>query len=220
MQTMFKSVAVPLKLGVTGGVGSGKSAVCKYLAQKGLTVISADDLARRAVLKGTTAYQNIVSHFGNGVVSANGELDRKQLRKMIIRNPVNKQTLESFVHPEVFRLMGVEFEAASRRAEPIVAVEVPLLFELGLKEFFDFILTVYADKAIRVRRMMQRDQISESDAESLAGIQMPDEEKIRQSDFVIDNSGDMNQLNEKMCGFYEKLVARIHSSINKEVDIT
>jgi dephospho-CoA kinase len=210
----------PLKLGVTGGVGSGKSAVCNYLAQKGLTVISADDLARRAVLTGTAAYQNIVNHFGISVVSENGDLDRKKLRTMITRNPDNKKKLESFVHPEVFRLMGEEFQAASQRRDPMVVVEVPLLFELGLKPFFDFTLTVSADREIRIHRMMQRDQASQSDAESLVGIQMPEEEKIRQSDFVIDNSGDMDKLNEAMGEFYQKLVARIHKRINKEVDNT
>jgi dephospho-CoA kinase len=209
MNSCANSDRTPLKLGVTGGVGSGKSAVCNYLAQKGLTVINSDDLARQAVLPGTVAYKNIVNYFGSRVVAENGGLDRKTLRAMITRDKDVKKKLESFVHPEVFRRMGEEFEEAAQRREPVVAVEVPLLFELGLKPFFDFTLTVYAGRELRIKRMMQRDQVSRADAESLIGIQMPDEEKIKQSDFVIDNNGNKDELNKAMGEFYQMLVARI-----------
>lgn len=211
MNPSAKSGMTPLKLGVTGGVGSGKSVVCEYLARKGLTVISADDLARQAVMPGTAAYEKIVNHFGFGVVSENGDLDRKKLRTMITRDGDAKKKLESFVHPEVFMLMDVEFQAASRRGDPVVVVEVPLLFELGLKPFFDLTLTVCAGKEIRIKRMMQRDQVSHADAESLLGIQLPEDEKIRQSDFNIDNNCDMEQLNELMEKFYQTLIARIQT---------
>jgi dephospho-CoA kinase len=214
MKSPAKSGMIPLKLGVTGGVGSGKSAVCDFLAGKGLTVINTDDLARRAVLPGQDAYEKIVNHFGSGVVSDNGGLDRKRLRAMIVRDANAKKELESFVHPEVFRLMAVEFEAAAQRQEPMVVVEVPLLFELGLKPFFDLILTVCAGRDLRIKRMMQRDQVSEADAHSLLGIQLPEEEKVKQSDFIIDNNGDLNQLNEVMDQFYQKLMARIQTNIN------
>jgi dephospho-CoA kinase len=214
MKPPAQSGKTPFTLGVTGGVGSGKSAVCDFLAGKGLTVISADDLARRAVLPGTDAYDKIVNHFGSGVVSDNGGLDRKKLRTMIIRDANAKKQLESFVHPEVFRLMGVEFEAAAQRREPMVVVEVPLLFELGLKPFFDLTLTVCAGQKLRIKRMMQRDQVSEAEAQLLLGIQLPEEEKVKQSDFIIDNNGDMNQLNEVMGQFYQKLMARIQTNIN------
>jgi dephospho-CoA kinase len=211
MNPSEESVLTPLKLGVTGGVGSGKSAVCEYLARKGLTVISADDLARQAVMPGTAAYEKIVNHFGTGVVSENGDLDRKKLRVMISRDGDAKKKLESFVHPEVFNLMAVEFQAASRRRDIVVVMEVPLLFELGLKPFFDFTLTVCASKDIRIKRMMQRDQVSHADAESLLGIQLPEGEKIRQSDFIIDNNGDMEQLNDSTEKFYQALTARIQT---------
>jgi dephospho-CoA kinase len=214
MKPPAKNGMIPFKLGVTGGVGSGKSAVCDFLAGKGLTVINTDELARRAVLPGTGAYEKIVNHFGNDMVSDSGGLDRKKLRAMIIRDANAKKELESFVHPEVFRLMGVEFEAAAQRREPIIVVEVPLLFELGLKPFFDCTLTVCAGRELRIQRMIQRDHVSEADAQSLLGIQLPEEEKVKQSDFVIDNNGDMNQLNEVMGQFYKKLMARIQTNIN------
>jgi dephospho-CoA kinase len=211
MKLSVKNPMTPLKLGVTGGVGSGKSAVCHYLAAKGFTIISADDLARRAVLPGTAAYETIVNHFGNDVVSENGGLDRKKLRSMIIRNPDNKKSLENFVHPEVFRLMEVEFNAAAARCEPVVVVEIPLLFELGLKPFFDYILTVCAAKNVRINRMMKRDLVTEAEAEAMLGIQIPEEEKIKLSDFVIDNNSDMDQLKAMTEEFYQKFLARIQA---------
>jgi dephospho-CoA kinase len=209
MMPLAKDGPRPLKLGVTGGVGSGKSAVCDVLAGKGLIVISADELARRAVLPGTGAYENIVKHFGSNVVSKDGGLDRKKLRAIISRDKDAKHKLESFVHPEVFQQMEIEFNAAATRREPVVVVEVPLLFELGLKPFFDFTLTVCAGRDIRIKRMMQRDQVSFSDAEALLGIQMPDEEKIKKSDFIIDNNGNMEELQELINEFYHTLMTRV-----------
>jgi dephospho-CoA kinase len=209
MMPLAKDGFSPLKLGVTGGVGSGKSAVCKFLAEKGLSVISADELSRRAVLPGTVAYENIVKHFGGSVVNGDGGLDRKKLRAIISRDKDAKKNLENFVHPEVFRQMEIEFNAAASRREPVVVVEVPLLFELGLKPFFDFTLTVCAGRDIRIKRMMQRDKVSFEDAEALLGIQMPEEEKIKQSDFIIDNNGDMEKLYKLMNDFYLTLTDRI-----------
>jgi dephospho-CoA kinase len=209
MTTSEANTHRPLKLGVTGGVGSGKSVICDYLARKGWTVISADELARRAVMPGTEAYKSIIKHFGSGVVADDGMLDRKKLRNLITRDPDQKKALENFIHPEVFRLMEVEYKAAAERREAVVAVEVPLLFELGLSPFFDFTLTVTARRDIRIQRMMVRDNVNSGEADALLGIQMPDEEKIKQSDFVIDNNGTKEELYKMMDRFYEELIQRI-----------
>jgi len=201
MSISAKSQAHPLKLGITGGVGSGKSVVCNYFVQKGVTVISADDLARRAVEKGTSAYENIIGCFGPEVLFENGQLNRKKLRSIITRDEKIKRKLENFIHPEVFRLMAVEFNAAVKRKEPMVVFEVPLLFEAGLKDFFDLTVTVCAKKAIRIERMMNRDRVSAEDAEALLKVQMPEEEKIKQSDFIIDNNGTREDLQDLMDQF-------------------
>lgn len=205
----------PLKLGITGGVGSGKSLVCDYLAQKGLTVISADDLARRVVRPGESAYQNIVNYFGVDVVLNGGELDRKKLRGMITKDPATKRILENFIHPEVFKLMEVEFETAAANNEPAAVVEVPLLFEAGLKDYFDFTVTVCANKEVRIKRMMDRDQVSYDEAEAMLGIQMPEKEKIKQSDFIIDNNGTKEQLQISMDQFYKEIIHRSKREENK-----
>ncbi len=196
----------PVKLGITGGVGSGKSMVCEYLKNKGLYVVSTDELARKAVMPGTTAYDQIVSCFGEDVLSDDGTLNRKKLRGIITADKKKKEMLEQFVHPEVFVQMEKEFNASEKRRDPVIAVEVPLLFETGLENFFDFVLTVSVNADVRAKRLMSRDQITKEEAEAFMGLQMPEADKIKKSDFVIDNNGSMEETRVTVELFYENLM--------------
>jgi dephospho-CoA kinase len=199
----------PFKLGITGGVGSGKSVVCEYLKSKGVTVVSTDELARKAVMPETTAYGQIVSYFGEDILSEDGTLNRKKLRGIITADKKKKEMLEQFVHPEVFVQMQKEFEASEKKHDPVIAVEVPLLFETGLETFFDFVLIVSVNTDVRVKRLMARDQITRKEAEAFMGIQMPEAEKIKKSDFVIDNNGSLDETRVRVDLFYEDLMDRI-----------
>ena len=196
----------PVKLGITGGVGSGKSVVCEYLKNKGVPVVSTDELARKAVMPGTAAYDQIVSYFGKDVLSDDGTLNRKKLRSIITEDRNKKEMLEQFVHPEVFVQMEKEFEASKKKHAPIIAVEVPLLFEAGLEKKFDFVLTISVTADVRVKRLMARDQITRKEAEAFMGIQMPEADKIKKSDFVIDNNGSIKETLVKVDRFYENLM--------------
>jgi len=198
-------------LGITGGVCSGKSAVCGFLTQKGMPVHSADELARQAVKPGTYAYDRIADRFGPGILCADASLDRPQLRRMIIRERSVKDFLEGLIHPEVIRLMRICFEDARKNGDAVCGVEVPLLFESGFSAFFDYILTVTVSPETRIRRLMKRDGVSRSEAEALAGIQMPDHEKIRKSDFIIENNGDMDELEMSVDRFCHKLMERLEN---------
>jgi len=200
---------IPVKLGITGGVGSGKSMVCDYLKDKGLTVVSTDELARKAVMPGFPAYDKIVSYFGKEILSPDGTLNRKALRGIITRDKVKKEALERFVHPEVFVEMEKEFEASEKRRDPIIAVEVPLLFEAGMETFFDFVVTVTVKSDVKTKRLMSRDQITREEAEALMGIQMPEEQKLEKSNFVIDNNGSPEETRIRVDQFYEDLMYRI-----------
>lgn len=199
----------PATLAVTGGVGSGKSVVCQRFKAHGMRLYSADELSKQAVEPGTGAYQNIVAHFGHEVRMADGSLNRPWLRKIITRDPDAKKTLEGFVHPEVNRLMLEKFEAARRDGEFLVGVEVPLLFEAGLQDFFDFVVTVRVEKQRRVQRIMARDNVSQHDAEGLMGIQMPEEKKQALSDFVIDNNGTLSEVYAEVDRVFRQLMDRI-----------
>ena len=194
---------MPVKLGITGGVGSGKSFVCNCLKEKGLRVVSADELARKAVSPGTPAYDKIVDYFGKDILSDDGTLDRKKLRGIITRDKEKKQMLEQFVHPEVFLQMDAAVQKSIQQRDPVIAVEVPLLFETGMEVFFDYVLTVSLEPDLRVQRIMARDQIARAEAEALMKIQMPEAEKIKKSDFVIDNNGTIGQTRISIDRFYE-----------------
>jgi len=199
----------PLKLGITGGVGSGKSFVCDYLAEKGMRVVSADELARNAVSPGTTAYLKIVDYFGADVLCPDKTLDRKKLRDMITRDKEKKEMLEQFVHPEVFAQMAAEYRKSMDNRDPVIAVEVPLLFETGMEGFFDYVLTVSVQPECRIQRLMARDGISQPDAAALMKIQMPESEKIEKSDFVIDNNSAALETKKRIDEFYENFNRRI-----------
>jgi dephospho-CoA kinase len=205
----YENHIMPVKLGITGGVGSGKSLVCSFLREKGLTVVSADELARNAVLPGTPAYAQIVDFFGKDILLADKTLNRKKLRDIITRDKRKKEALERFVHPEVFRQMDLEFKKSVKRHELAIAVEVPLLFETGMDAFFDYVLTVAVDPAVRVARVMARDRITRQEAEALMKIQMPEDVKINKSDFIIDNNGSLNTVKGLVDRFYEKFMSNI-----------
>jgi dephospho-CoA kinase len=208
----------PVKLGITGGVGSGKSLICEHLAEKGITIVKTDDLARKAVLPGTLAYSLIVSRLGNQVVTGDGHLDRRRLREAITHDPGKKAALEKIIHPEVFRLMVEAYEAARQQGDEIVAVEVPLLFEVGMEGLFDDTLLVCADRDVRIRRIMARDQVTRDQAEALIGIQMPDEEKRKRAGYVIENNGSVEKTRQAVDRFYKTFYNKIHRSDAKDID--
>jgi dephospho-CoA kinase len=204
----FDNHGKPLvRLGITGGVGSGKTVVCDYLAQTGVTVVSTDQLAKKAVMPGMPAFDKIVNCFGHDILSEDGTLDRKKLRNLITEDKEKKTMLEQFVHPEVFVQMAEVYTAVQKAGAQLIAVEVPLLFEAGMASLFDYILTVTVNADVRIQRIMERDHVSRGEAVALMGIQMPEEEKIRRSDFVIQNNGSLEDTRMRVEAFYKQLMS-------------
>jgi dephospho-CoA kinase len=197
----------PLKIGITGGVGSGKSLVCKRFKELGVAVASADELARQAVEPGTRAYKQIAGRFGKDVFLADKTLDRARLRQIITRDDAARKDLESYVHPEVGERMKAHFQKASDQGILMAAAEVPLLFEAGLKNLFDAVILVTGDQDVRIARIMQRDNVTRDQALALMSIQMPEDEKRFMSDFVIENNKGIDQLRAEVDRIYEKLAA-------------
>jgi dephospho-CoA kinase len=183
-----------LKVAVTGGAGSGKTSVCNRLKELGVKVISADEMARKAVAPGSEALTKIIRYFGNTVLLADGTLNRKMLRRMITDDDDARLTLERFLHNEITKLIQKNVVCAEKKGCRMVVIEVPLLFELGMKEKFDWVVVVSADKGLRVKRLMERDQTSRDEAQDLVNVQMSDELKIGQADYVVWNEGSMKKL--------------------------
>lgn len=191
---MNKTKRKVLKVAVTGGAGSGKTSVCNRLKELGVKVINADAMARKAVAPGSEALTKITRYFGDTVLLADGTLNRKMLRRMITDDDNARLTLERFLHHEITKLIQKDVICAEKEGCRIVAIEVPLLFELGMKEKFDWVVVVSADKELRVKRLMDRDQTSRDEAQDLVNVQMPEGLKIGQADYVVRNEGSMKKL--------------------------
>jgi dephospho-CoA kinase len=187
-----------LKVAVTGGAGSGKTSVCKRLKELGVKVISADELAREAVAPGSTAFKKIVHYFGKTVLLSDGTLNRKKLRRMITDDDDARLAMERFIHHEIEKLILKNVVCAEKEGCRMVVIEVPLLFELGMKEKFDWVVVVSTDKELRVKRLMARDQTSRDEAMGLIDVQMPEKEKIDRADYVVRNEGSMEKLVESV----------------------
>ena len=191
---MDERILKVLKVAVTGGAGSGKTTVCNRLKELGVKVISSDALAKEAVAQGSLAHEKIVNYFGKKVLLSDGNLNRQELRSIIINDDVARLALERFIHPEISRLMHLRIAQAEQDGDPVLLVEVPLLFELGMAEQFDVVIVVSADHELRVKRLMDRDNVSRDEAKDLINVQMPQAEKVERAEFVLANDCSKDQL--------------------------
>ena len=198
-----------LTVAVTGGAGSGKSSVCSRFKELGAWVISADELAKKVVLAGSSGLGKIVKRFGNAVLKSDGTLNRKKMREIMLSDEAAKKDLEQLIHPEILTRMNIEIQKAVKAAYRIIIVEVPLLFELKMADEFDHVIMVWTDTNIKVKRLMDRDRVSEADARALITIQMPDELKQKQSDDVIRNNKSLKDLMTTVDDLYYRLLAKL-----------
>ncbi|MEA3279871.1 MAG: dephospho-CoA kinase [Thermodesulfobacteriota bacterium] len=201
------------KIAVTGSAGSGKTTVCSRFQELGLRVINADVLAREVVFPGSTAYKKIINYFGEKVLNDDATLNRRMLRHSIIHDDIARKSLEHFMHPEIIKLMKTQITAAEKDGNSVVVVEVPLLFELDMESWFDETIVVIAKRELRLKRLMDRDNISRSDAKNLLDIQMPDEEKAGRADLVLQNNGSVEQLIELVDVYYKKLLLKYNGVV-------
>jgi dephospho-CoA kinase len=196
-----------LLVGLTGGIGSGKSTVARMLESLGAVLIDADDLARRAIDKGTPGYELVLQAFGRGILTPSGEIDRERLASLVFADPDARRRLEAIVHPEVAR-MAAEMVQSYRATDHIVVYVVPLLVENNLQDMFDVVVTVSASEDIRLSRLAGEREMSEDDVRSRMAAQTSDSEKEGVADFVIRNDGDLSNLESNV----KELWARISST--------
>ena len=180
--------------GLTGGIGSGKSTVAQRLRARGIPVVNADDLARVAVAPGSAGLARVSEYFGPSVLTETGELDRAELGKIVFSDPEARRTLDSIVHPIVRQLAAERFREIGERGEPLACYEVPLLYEVGLDRTYQPVLVVNAPLSLRQERIAQRDGFDPTQVAARIAAQMPLEEKVRRADYVIDNTGSVEEL--------------------------
>jgi dephospho-CoA kinase len=183
-----------LLIGLTGNIASGKSEVARMLAERGATLIDADELAREAVLPQTQALKDIVKRWGKDVLQKDGSLDRAALRQIVFADQNELDALNRIVHPGVTRLRDREIAIAKERGDQIVVCVIPLLFERNLVEEFDAIVLVDAPRPIRLERMVATRGFEETEAMNMIASQMPAELKRARADYVIENTGSLEDL--------------------------
>jgi dephospho-CoA kinase len=191
-----------VRVGLTGGIASGKSAVAAELAARGAIIIDADVLAREVVEPGTSALAAIIDRFGPQVLS-DGQLDRTRLAQIVFADPLARRDLERIVHPAV-RARAADLERAAGRAAVVVHV-IPLLVETGQQEDFDLVVTVDVDHETQIKRLIARNGYTRAEAESRIAAQASREDRRIAADVVLDNTGSAAQLREQIDALWAEL---------------
>ncbi|MDR2132246.1 MAG: dephospho-CoA kinase [Clostridiales Family XIII bacterium] len=191
-------------IGLTGGIGSGKSAAGDYLVEKGYAVIDADALAREAVAVGSAGLSAVVARFGEDVLLPDGSLDRKALAARVFSDADALAELNAMLHAGILREMRARAERLRAEGAKAVFLNVPLLIETGMQSEVDAVWLVDADEEERVRRVVARDGASSEEARLRIAAQLPSSEKRRHASEIIDNSGALCDLRAALDALLEK----------------
>lgn len=187
-----------LVVGLTGGIASGKSTVANMFKEMGIEVIDADIEARKAVEIGEAAYEQIVTYFGEDILNDDYTINRSKLGEIIFNDSVKRQKLNEIVHPDVRRRMNEKKAAAIMRGDQVVVLDIPLLFESGLKHMVNVVLLVYVEKDIQLQRLMERNLLTKEEALARIQSQMPIEDKRKLADKVINNNGSIDDTKKQL----------------------
>lgn len=192
-----------MRVGVTGGVASGKSTVARILRELGAVVIDADQLARDVVARGTPGLGAVLEEFGTGLLTPEGDLDRPAMAKLVFADEDARRRLERIVHPLVFEQVQRLEERAP--AGTLVVHDIPLLAESGRAHTFDAVVVVDAPADLQVRRMVADRGWSEDEARARIGAQASREERRAVATYVIDNAGSPEELRRQVEDVYARL---------------
>lgn len=200
-----------IKVALTGGAASGKSTVAALFREAGLPVIDSDMAARQAVEPGKPGWQVVRQHFGPEFFKPDGSLDRQALARQVFTRPEARRTLERLLHPWIaaeIRELIAEYQS---RGEPLVVVEIPLLYELGLEKAYDKVIVVQADVAAQKQRLTRRDVRTPEEVEGILAAQEVWRQKSWQGDFLVDNSGTPAATREQV----KKILAELRKLLDK-----
>ena len=193
-----------LRVGLTGGIASGKTTAAELFARHGVAIIDADQLARELVVPGQAALQEIVGVFGEQVLQADGSLDRGALRRRVFDNPDERRRLEAILHPLIRRATQQRSEALAAAGAAYVVNVVPLLLETDQQSEFDRIVVVDVPEELQLQRLMARDHLAREEAERMLRAQASRRERLRIADDVLDNAAAPQQLEEQVVALHRK----------------
>jgi len=197
----------PLRVALTGGIGTGKSYCLRKLAEAGAATIDADVLARQAVAPGTAGFAAIRARFGGAVVTADGGLDRDALARIIFTDADARRAVEAIIHPTVYRAIQRWFEGLRSAQTRVAVADIPLLFETGHEGDFDRVIVTTCRPDQQVARVMARG-LDAADAARRIAAQLPLEDKVRRADLVVDTSGSFEDTDAHVRRVWEELTTR------------
>jgi dephospho-CoA kinase len=200
------------RIALTGGIATGKSHVRQVFEKLGVPTIDADVLARDAVSPGTAGLEQVLNRFGADLVDSSGRLDRQRLGSIVFSDDRARRDLEAIVHPLVQKATDAWFESVDANQHPFAIDDIPLLFEANRDKDFDAVIVVAAQPDVQLRRLMDRDQLSEEDARRRIAAQLPIDDKIRRADYVIRTDGSFEDTDRQIRRVFESLRARYSSS--------
>jgi dephospho-CoA kinase len=198
-----------LTVGLTGGIGSGKSAAAERLAALGAVVVDSDVIAREVVAPGTDGLRAVVEAFGPDILAADGSLDRERLGAQVFADPEARDQLNAIVHPRVRKQTASRFaEAEKRDPEAVVVNDVPLLVEGGLQKLYEVVVVVDVPLEVQVQRLTEQRGMPEPAARARIAAQASREQRLAAANLVIDNRGDLHDLDREVARVWHHLLAQ------------
>ncbi len=196
-------------IGLTGGIGSGKSTVSQFLGELGATIIDADRIGHEVFKPDTEAWQEIVTTFGKQVVGAGGAINRKKLGAIVFGDTEARAQLNQIMHPRIYEHVKARLETYRRQGIAVVVLEAPLLLEAGWTSLVDEVWVTTAPEDIVLKRLRKRTRLSEAESQMRIRSQLGADERIKQADVVIDTSCSLDKLKAKARQLWQQLQASI-----------
>jgi dephospho-CoA kinase len=199
---------MPIVLGITGGIATGKSTVTRMLAELGAETSSADEVAREVLERGTAVFREVVERFGEGVLKPDGSIDRAELGRLVFADEQARRDLEAITHPRIISAINESIDKFRREhagERRVLAVEIPLLYECGLEDTVDEVLVVAAEQEAQVGRLTTRSMVTREEALSRIRAQMSLDEKVERADFVVWNDDSIEVLSRRVRAVWEEI---------------
>lgn len=197
-------------IGLTGGIGAGKSVAAQLFAELGAVIVDADEVAREVVMPGQPALAEIVQAFGQEVLTTDGELNRQVLAQLVFADSEKLAELNRITHPRIIQHIDELVQKHRKQGAEVIIIDAALLIETGLWRNVDKVLVVAAEDETRIRRIIRRNGFSREEAQKRLQSQMPQDEKVRQADFVIYNEGSLRELEVQVRRVWEEILGENH----------
>jgi dephospho-CoA kinase len=202
---MLSKEEIMIKVGLTGGIGTGKSTVSKILLESGFCIIDADKIAKDVLSKYPEILLRVKDDFGDGFFDWRGEFRRKEFGNHIFRFPKQRVKYENIIMPYIIKEINEQFEAYNKKGVGIVILDAPTLIENNMNEDMDFVILVWSDSSAQISRLKLRDKLSQSEALNRINAQLPLERKKEYANFIIDNSASLVKTKEQVDDMIEIL---------------